>query len=235
MNGDRHEPGKAELFVTSDGSHSLYLPGMDEQYHSRHGAIQESNHVFIQSGLAEAAKLNQNISILEAGLGTGLNAFLTYLYAREHELHITYDAIEAYPLSLELIQKLNYPEALNAADSRNIFEALHKANDRESISLDPHFTFRKYIQQLQQFQPERQYDLVYFDAFAPEKQPELWEEAIFQKIYNALNPHSILVTYCAKGYVRRNMIAAGFTVERIPGPPGKRQMIRARKAVNTNC
>lgn len=229
MTADNQEQGKVELFITSDGSHSLYLPGMDEQYHSRHGAIQESSHVFIQNGLAEAVKRESDISILEVGLGTGLNAFLTYLYARQHQLHITYDAIEAFPLSIELIQKLNYPEVLKAAESRNTFEVMHKADDQQSIEINADFVFKKYIQTLQQFRSDRKYDLIYFDAFAPEKQPELWEEAIFQKMYDALNPNGILVTYCAKGYVRRNMIAASFTVERIPGPPGKRQMMRARK------
>lgn len=221
--------GKPELFLTSDGSHSLFLPELNEQYHSRHGAIQESNHVFIQSGLAEVSRLKKNISILEVGLGTGLNAFLTFLYARQHRLHITYHAIEAFPLNQEIIQQLNYPEVLNADEARCVFESIHTAAGKENIQLSAGFSFKKYLHCLQEFQSETQYDLIYFDAFAPEKQPELWEEYIFSNMYNALNSHGILVTYCAKGYVRRNMIAAGFVTERIPGPPGKRQMIRAVK------
>jgi tRNA U34 5-methylaminomethyl-2-thiouridine-forming methyltransferase MnmC len=160
MSDDKQGLGKAELFITSDGSHSLYIPDMDEQYHSRHGAIQESSHVFIQSGLAEAAKLKQDISILEVGLGTGLNAFLTFLYAIQHQLSITYDAIEAFPLDIDLAQKLNYPEALNAGASRDVFEAIHTSKDCESIALGSGFTFKKYIQPLQQFLPEKKYDLI---------------------------------------------------------------------------
>jgi tRNA U34 5-methylaminomethyl-2-thiouridine-forming methyltransferase MnmC len=217
------------LVETEDGSHSLFVPALDEQYHSRHGAIQESRHVFLQMGFAPAIIGKTQLRILEIGLGTGLNALLTAVEA--HALHVTvhYCAIEAYPLTAAEVGSLNYPTEIGGVETQSYWDRIHTAPWAAWAGIHPQFYLQKLEQRLEAMVVEETVDLIYFDAFAPDKQPELWTEEVFGRMYGCLNPGGLLLTYCAKGAVRRAMQAAGFTVERIPGPPGKREMIRASK------
>ena len=217
---------KRELQVTSDGSHTLYMPDMDEHYHSVNGAIQESEHVFIEAGLHRLSK--KEIRVLEIGFGTGLNAFLTLLDSMQADRHITYYSMELYPLDIALVQNLNYGKVLCAREE-DMFMALHEAPWNQSASITPNFTLHKMKGDCNQAELPNEIDLVYFDAFAPDKQPEMWNQELFNKLYFRMNAGGILTTYCAKGAVRRTMKESGFSVERIPGPPGKREMLRATK------
>lgn len=216
-------------YVTEDGSSTLYSEKYEETYHSRHGAIQESMHVFIEMGLAALPPEKTEISILEMGLGTGLNALLTALHQGERSMR--YVALEAEPISQAQYEELNYVDELGVKKSKDLHVAIHQLpwNSWESLGAD--FQLFKFQGKLQDFKPatHQTFDLIYYDAFAPDTQPELWTEAIFEKLFAFCNPGAVLTTYCAKGAVRRAMIAAGFQVERIPGPPGKREMLRARR------
>ncbi len=213
---------------TADGSHTLYVPHLDEHYHSIHGAIQEALHVFIAMGLQHSSLTN--ISILEIGFGTGLNALLTQLEAEKLNKNIYYHSLEAYPLSVNEVKDLNYIQEVKGEGVQSKFEALHQVDWEKDVAINNGFTLRKQKVVLQEYQPiESSIDLIYFDAFGPRVQPELWEKPIFDKMFTVLKPNGVLVTYCAKGDVRRTMLASGFTVERLPGPPGKREMLRATK------
>jgi tRNA U34 5-methylaminomethyl-2-thiouridine-forming methyltransferase MnmC len=219
---DRH------LIITEDGSHSLFVPALDEQYHSIHGAIQESKHVFIDSGLKHCLK--DNPVVFEVGFGTGLNAFLTLLAAGELKQKVTYIGIEKYPLLSNEYCSLNYATQTNSEFAES-FQQLHNCQWREQIEINSFFSIQKINCDFRNENVETLpfFDVIYFDAFAPNKQPDLWGEAIYRKIYDHSNPGAILVTYCAKGIVRRDLQHVGFIVERIPGPPGKKEMIRAIK------
>lgn len=214
---------KVELKVSADGSHTLYVPELDEHYHSVNGAYNESMHVFIEPALCHHAQ--SQLNILEIGLGTGLNAFLTAL--NQYDKRIFYHALEKYPISEEAAAQLNFGKS---EKENQLLNQLHHLPWNEACELQPNFVLLKDETDLTSTTFTKSYDLVYFDAFAPEVQPEMWEEAIFQKLFNAMNPGGILTTYCAKGAVRRTMQAVGFTVERLPGPKGKREMLRATKA-----
>jgi len=216
---------KREIIESTDGSHTLFVPELDEHYHSVHGAIQESMHVFIEAGLRNQEKIELNI--FEAGFGTGLNALLTLNEALDNNLKIHFTSIEKYPLSKEEASHLNYAKLLEK--NQKEFTFMHEANWEETVPVNSSFSLEKLKGDLKNISLTKKYDLIYFDAFAPEKQPDLWSEEIFQKMYDISAPNGILVTYCAKGVVRRTMQAVGYTVERIPGPPGKRQMLRATK------
>ena len=216
------------LIVSEDGSHTLYVEALDEHYHSTHGAIQESNHVFIEAGLKQVNNSLETIRIFEVGFGTGLNAFLSLLYAEENKKHIYYSSVELYPLNIDIAGKLNYANILSP-DKHDLFLKLHSSDWNEELKISEYFTLNKRSISLENINITDKFNLIYFDAFAPEKQPELWTADIFNRMYDILLPGGILTTYCAKGQVRRNMIEAGFTVERIPGPPGKREIMRARK------
>lgn len=216
--------------TTADGSDTLFSIEMDESYHSVNGAAQESRHVFIEAGLRHINK--KSIKIFEVGFGTGLNAFITWGEARKHNLQICYDAIEAFPVSKEIIKSLNYKDFEPTLPS-DAFQKLHDARwNIQEILEENRFSLLKMQGDFTCFNFEKKYDLVYFDAFAPDKQPEMWEESLFFRLYEAMNDNGILVTYCAKGEVRRRMQRAGFLVERIPGPPGKREMLRATKSTS---
>ena len=218
---------KRKLVKTADGSHTLYFSELDEHYHSTKGAIQESVHVFIKNGY-EYFTNKQELSVLEIGFGTGLNALLTFRESQKSIKQIKYTAIEKYPLSPEIVNKLNYEKQLSGFSSNELL-ALHDASWEEWHKLSDEFTFRKLKTDLNVFQPDTNFDLIYFDAFAPDKQPEMWEEDIFEKMYSCLTIGGILVTYSAKGLIKRRLRAIGFRVENLPGPPGKREMIRAIK------
>lgn len=222
-----------KIIITEDGSHSVSIPEMNVTYHSVHGAVQESMHVFIEAGLlfgSERFHRSEPFSILEIGFGTGLNALLTFIeIQKEKELNIHYTAIELFPLQIEEYSQLNYCEALNETNLQEYFNTMHEGEWGTDIRISEQFILSKVNQSLPDFKPDRLFDVVYFDAFAPAVQPELWTKEVFELLYNNMSPQSILVTYCCKGDVRRAMIAAGFSVEKIPGPPHKREMLRAIK------
>ncbi len=274
--------------ITEDCSHTLYVPELNEHYHSTHGAIQESTHIFIREGLLhrlqiqpsggqEPSKLqhdpevqqkfspeqtlqpSRTINLLEIGFGTGLNALLTLLEAKKKGINVFYQSLERYPISVEAAQKLNYPAMLNQVEKaeeeksnasiqskqknyvevelgnntlQELFLRLHTSPWEKAVAITPGFTLLK--QQIDfsrpaTFVPERGFDLIYYDAFAPEKQPGMWTQEIFNHLYSLSNQGAILTTYCAKGVVRRMLQSAGFRVERLPGPPGKREILRATK------
>jgi len=220
---------KRTLLKTGDGSYTLHIAEWDEQYHSKHGAIAEALHVFIKEGLYYyATKISsEDISILEIGFGTGLNAFLTLLEAKKNNFKINYTGIEAYPLEISEIKKLNYPSLLNASEVD--FNKLHETTWEEKTTISENFQLTKHKKFFSEITIENTFNLIYFDAFGIRVQPELWTEEIFSKMYNALKTNGVLVTYAANGNARRAMQAVGFSVERLPGPPGKREMLRATK------
>ena len=211
-----------------DGSDTLYLADLDEHYHSTFGAIQESMHVFIRSGF-EVCPANE-VCILEIGLGTGLNCFLTRMASRDSSKSVQYFAVEKYPLPSNITENLNFGEVYSSLES-DLFSSLHACQWGCNIQLDNRFMLHKIEADLVDLNINDlpAINLIYFDTFSPEKQPELWKLPIFEKLFSRMSSNGILVTYCAKGYVRRNLQAAGFIVERLPGPPGKREMIRATK------
>ena len=217
---------KTELRLTGDGSHTLYVPDIDEHYHSHFGAVTESRHIFINAGLAAVA--GRNIAVLEVGFGTGLNALLTAMYASEHKLHVSYSSLEKFPLEQSVIATLNYGSVTGKA-SRKIFEAIHEAPWGVEVNINEWFTLRKIEADLTRDKPEGIFDLVYFDAFGPDKQPEMWSEEVMRKITAVTRSGSVLVTYSAKGSLRRMLGSLGFAVSLLPGPPGKRVMTRAVK------
>lgn len=217
---------KREIITTADGSTTIHIPDWNEQYHSKHGAIQEAYHVFIKSGLDQIS--SKDISILEIGLGTGLNCFISYLEGKKRQLNINYTGVEAYPISENEFSKLNYVSELKSEEF-DVFNKIHASNWEEKIELEQNFSFLKRKQLFQEINDCNCFNLIYFDAFGARVQPELWSVLIFKKMYDALKENGILVTYSAKGSVRRAMIEVGFSVKKIPGPPGKREMLRAIK------
>lgn len=238
-----NRPLSRQLQITADGTHTLFIPEMDEHYHSVNGAVQESRHVFIEAGWKRLEKgkkeTNAEITVLEIGFGTGLNAFLTLLEAEREGRPVHYYSIELYPLEKTLVQALNYPAVADtgrAADRlrptlsfQEQFQSLHAAAWNEPVRITPCFILHKIHGDSNRCELPEGIDLVYFDAFAPDKQPEMWNPEIFGKLFARMHAGGILTTYCAKGAVRRMMQEAGYSVERIPGPPGKREMLRAVK------
>jgi tRNA U34 5-methylaminomethyl-2-thiouridine-forming methyltransferase MnmC len=216
-----------ELITTSDGSHSLYVAELNENYHSTHGALQESLHVFITHGLDYRPDLS-SVRILEVGLGTGLNALLTVRAAVDAGKAIDYVAVEAFPLPDAITSRLNYPALLGDPRASEWFESIHSAPWHQQTDIAGNFKLTKLQSKLQDVTLQGNFfDVVYFDAFAPQKQPEMWTTDVFKKVYDAVNEGGCLVTYCAKGQVKRDLRSVGFQVESLPGPKGKREMIRA--------
>lgn len=215
---------KREILITSDGSSTIHLPDWNEQYHSKNGSINETYHVFIESGLKQVKK--DKVAVLEIGFGTGLNCFITYLEAKKT---IDYVGVEAYPVTAEEVEKMNFLSVLKAENETTAFNKIHNVSWEEKHAISDTFSLTKRKQFFEDITDQNAFDLIYFDAFGARVQPQLWTEEIFQKMFNSLTENGILVTYSAKGSVRRAMQAVGFTVERLPGPPGKREMLRARK------
>lgn len=220
---------KIELEITEDGSHTLFVPSLNEHYHSINGAIQEARHVFIDAGLNQCEK-NQ-INILEVGFGTGLNTFLTILETQTRDIRINYTTTELFPVPSSLVEKLNFPSKIDT-QTTTLFHQIHSIEWEKRKQITPNFSLLKLKIDLTR-QPVQSdldsYDIIYFDAFGPDKQPEMWNASIFKNLYNLCSNKGILVTYSAKGSVRRALKSIGFEVERIQGPPGKREMIRAVK------
>lgn len=223
---------RREIFITEDGSSSLRLPEWNEQYHSKHGAIQEAEHVFLKSGLEhflENYAVNNRLSILEIGFGTGLNALLTAIFAQNENLDIHYTGLEAYPIEKKEWENLNYPSQIRNDSTKLLFDKIHTSEWESFAKISDNFHLKKEKELFQDFAESDAFDLIYFDAFGAQVQPELWELSIFEKMFKSLHHTGLLVTYSAKGSVKRAMQAAGFQIEKIPGPPGKREMLRALK------
>ena len=219
---------KKEIVKTRDGSNTIFVPEFDETYHSTHGAIQESFHVFIRSGLKFKTELN-DINVLEVGFGTGLNALLSFINSEKTNKNIKYTSIEAYPLKWDLLSKLNYIDLIFNGKYSATYKKIHTCDWESFYILSSFFTLRKQNVKLQDVSFDNEFDVIYFDAFAPRVQPELWTDQIFTSMYKALKPGGVLVTYCAKGSVKRALKYVGFELQSIPGPPGKREMSRAVK------
>lgn len=216
-----------KIITTSDGSKTIHIIDWNEQYHSKHGAIQEAYHVFIKSGLSLFK--DRSLSILEIGFGTGLNCLITLLEAQKLNLKVQYTGVEAYPISSEELEQLNYISELKADAFSTYFQKMHDSLWEKEIEISDTFRLSKEQTEFKNLEHTNQFNLIYFDAFGARVQPELWTEVIFSKMYAALQNEGVLVTYSAKGSVRRAMQAVGFIVERLPGPPGKREMLRATK------
>lgn len=221
---------KKEVITTKDGSKTIFFPDLNENYHSHHGALQEAMHVFIKYGLDLFADRSK-VSIFEVGFGTGLNAGITAAQAAIKQQVIDYTAIELFPVDGEMIQELGYVDLLqNAFPEHNFYEAIMSATWNDLAPIHPHFSLSKLQTSLQEISLDQGlFDLVYFDAFGPRVQPEMWSQAHFAKLYSSLNEGGALVTYCAQGQVKRDLKAVGYRVENVPGPPGKREMTIAYK------
>lgn len=216
-----------QLEKTADGSYTLFVPELDEHYHSIKGALTESEHIFINMGLKHSSVTEPHV--LEIGFGTGLNAFLSLLEADRSQRKVHFTTIERFPLDMDTVRNMNYPEQV-APEHATEYDALHLAPWNTDTSITTYFTLHKIEADFTNYQFSKGYDVIYFDAFAPEKQPEMWSQALFDQLYSVLNKGGILTTYCAKGVIRRMLQTAGFTVERLPGPPGgKREILRATK------
>lgn len=219
---------KRRLMDTNDGSKTIYVEDLDETYHSFHGAIQEANHVFITHGLKQFEP-KSSIHIFEMGFGTGLNALLTWMNSKEMNLTVQYTGIEAYPVEEELLKSINYPEELKG-ESDFMFKKIHGARWNELEQLNTQFSILKMHNKIEDFIPESEtIDLIYFDAFGPRAQEEMWDLGILKKMYELLKTNGLFLTYCAKGQVKRDLKSLGFEIQSLPGPPGKREMIRAIK------
>lgn len=236
------------LITTADGSHSLYVKDLDEHYHSIHGAIQEAQHVFIKTGIQHLVSQHyKTINILEMGFGTGLNTLLSYLEAEKLNLKLNYTSLEAFPLNAEIVSQLNYVELISASNNETqpfdsalgdaqhdssikiVFQQLHTCDWENKTKLSKNFNLLKIKNTLQEIKFTSTFDLIFFDAFGPRVQPEMWTEELFAKIFESTNKNGCLVTYCAKGEVKRTLKKVGFTVETLPGPPRKREMVRGTK------
>ncbi len=215
---------KREILITSDGSSTIHLPDWNEQYHSKNGSINETYHVFINNGLKEVK--HDEVTILEIGFGTGLNCFITFLEAKKR---INYIGVEAYPVTADEVEKMNFISVLNAEKESDIFKKMHDVSWEKQHQITNMFFLEKRKQFFEDINDKNTFDLIYFDAFGARVQPQLWTVEIFKKMFKALKENGILVTYSAKGSVRRAMQEVGFVVERLPGPPGKREMLRAKK------
>ena len=213
--------------MTSDGSTSIHLTEWDESYHSKHGAIQEAQHVFIENGLSIFK--GQSVSVLEIGFGTGLNAFITFLESKKTNQSIEYVGVEGFPVAAEEVLQMNYVKRLNADEYEMEFKYMHKAEWENTVTINPNFRLTKRKQMFAAIADVNQFDLIYFDAFGYRVQPELWSVEIFTIMYAALKSGGILVTYACRGPIKRALIEVGFQIEKLAGPPGKREMLRGRK------
>lgn len=216
---------------TGDGSHTLFSEEYNEIYHSRRGAWQESEHVFIHSGLDYVLKQLSVIHILEVGFGTGLNAMMTLDHAAKNNTRVFYTGLEPIPVDFQLIEQLNYPQFLKDETLQALFRKMHQCPWDTEEAISPDFTLLKSSAKIENFQADISYDLVYFDAFGPSKQPEIWDIKIFEMIKSLMKPGAVLVTYSSKGQLKRDLKNLNFEVQSLPGPPGKREMTRAVRLV----
>ena len=218
---------KREIIITSDGSTSIHLPEWEESYHSKHGAIQEAQHVFIKNGLSLCK--GQSVSVLEIGFGTGLNAFITFIESQKSNQNIEYVGVEGFPVSAEEVVQMNYVNQLNANQFESEFKMMHTSDWEKNVTISEHFRLTKRKQLFNEINDKNQFDIIYFDAFGYRVQPELWSVEIFAKMFEALKEGGILVTYACRGPIKNAMKEAGFQIEKLAGPPGKREMLRGWK------
>ena len=218
---------KREIKMTADGSQTLYVPEIDEHYHSIHGAVQESDHVFIDKGID--ALFLKEVKVLEVGFGTGLNCLLTALWSDKHQLKVHYTGIDPFPIDEKLNMSLNYPSQIQLPKAQEYFDKIIGSEWEVPLSVHDQFVLTKNERRIEDFESGELYDIIYFDAFGPNAQKELWEYHILESVYTLMDERSIFVTYCAKGQLKRDLSSIGFTVETLKGPPGKREMTRARK------
>ena len=216
---------KREIIITNDGSNSIFIEEINESYHSKHGAIVEAEHVFIKNGLLVNNKRNKKI--LEVGFGTGLNALLTVQKCMQKNINVDYHAIELFPINKKEYNLLNFSELIGS--KKSLFLKLHNSSWQEKIKITDKFQLTKYNIAIQNYNTKKKFDIIYFDAFSPNKQPDLWTYDIFKKMYSLINENGFLVTYCAQGKFRRILKEIGFNVISLDGPPGKRQMTRAHQ------
>lgn len=224
---------KVKIITTEDGSHSLYHEELKETYHSFHGALQESQHVFIEKGLRfwrTKEGLPTSVKIFEVGFGTGLNALLAAQFASDNKVNISYTGLEPFPLEESLIEQLNYSSQIlpsEAKDLDDMFHKIHSADWENEVEISPYFKLTKYKTKLEDYSLTKdRFDIVFFDAFAPNKQAELWEIDILQKCFDLLKKGGVFTTYSAKGQLKRDLKSVGFELETLPGPPGKKEMVR---------
>ena len=215
---------KRKLKKTGDGSHTIYIPDLDEHYHSVNGAVMESEHIYIGAAFDFSDK--NSVRVLEFGMGTGLNVLLTFTRARESGREVFYHAIEKYPLSKTELEMLNLSEY-----NPGIFERIHSADWGVGVDISGKFKLFKERDDFREAEPEGLFDVIYYDAFGPEVQPALWTAEIFKKVFELAGAGAVLTTYSARGQVRRNLSLAGFKVEKLAGPTGKREIVRAIKPV----
>lgn len=216
------------LYTTSDQSHTLYNDELDETYHSRNGALEEAMHVYLSNGFIARAAGLKDIALLEIGFGTGLNALLTLVETQKHQLTCQYVSLETYPLAPHITNTLNYSGFVPAIFT-GAYGRLHEAAWDKAVTINEWFTLHKINKSIHYYEPQQQFDVVYYDAFGPDKQPDMWTPEIFSKLYHSMNSNGIFVTYSAKGDVRRALKQVGFEVELLPGGAGKRNMLRAVK------
>ena len=216
-----------EIKMTSDGSQTLYVPELDEHYHSLHGAIQESGHVFIDKGID--ALFLKEVRVLEVGIGTGLNCLLTALWSDKHQLKVHYTGIDPFPVDEVLNKSLNYPGQIKSNKAQEYFDKIVESEWEDSITVHDQFVLTKKEERIEDFESDQLFDIIYFDAFGPNSQKELWEYHILEKVYRLMRKKGIFVTYCAKGQLKRDLNAIGYKVETLKGAPGKREMTRAKK------
>lgn len=214
------------IILTADGSNTLFSEKFGENYHSSYGAITESRHIFINNGLKRVSA--DQINILEVGFGTGLNCLLTFLESINTFQLVRYDAIEPYPIEPNLLSNLNYPFMLGE-ESVKIYNSIISCNWNIEVSINYYCKLRKIAEKVKDFEFYNAYHIVYFDAFSPDIQPEMWTETIFKKIYDAMLPEGILLTYSCKGLVKRALKSTGFSITKLTGPPGKREILLAKK------
>jgi len=221
---------KSIIETTADGSHTLFVPHLNEHYHSTNGALQESELVFIENGLHHIPGCIKEINVLEVGFGTGLNALLTVLESKKQKRKINYIAVEPEPVADDVLEKLNYASVIGSTEAVGYYKKIHEAGWIYPSFLSDYFIISKIKAMLQDISlRDDQFHLVYFDAFGPEVQPELWTEQVFAQLYRCMKPEGILVTYSCKGTVKRALKSAGFEIEKLPGPAGKREVLRAMK------